>query len=84
MDPANDNSNAGENLSGDDIALLCDIGTYAPEENALEKRARVARLIAEGYVTCSHADMAAVGAKFALSRKGERVLEERGAGLNEA
>ncbi len=71
-------------LTDSDIALLCDIGQYSPDENKPAKKAQVAALIAAGYVTCSHADMAAAGAKFMLTGKAENFLSERGVGLNES
>jgi hypothetical protein len=76
---ANDNA-----LSDTDIALLCDIGTYSAEGSEPEKNNRVARLMASGFVTCSHPDMATAGARFMLTGKGEAVLVARGAGLNES
>jgi hypothetical protein len=73
-----------DGLSDSDIALLMDIGEYAPDGNDPRKQSRIERLIASGFVECSHADMAATGAKFMLTRKAQDLLSERGAGLNEA
>jgi hypothetical protein len=84
MAPANDNSANDNALTDFDIALLCDIGSYSPDENEPEKKSQVERLLAGGYVECSHADMAAAGAKFMLTGKAEKILADRGVGLNES
>ena len=75
---------AGDDLTDTDIALLCDIGEFAPDEKRPERRARMAGLIARGYVRCSHDDIAALGATFTLTRKAQDMLSARGASLNEA
>jgi len=75
---------SGDDLNNDDIALLCDIGEYSHDKAKPGHRDRVAGLLARGYVTCSHADMAALGAKFMLTGKGQDMLSARGASLNEA
>ncbi len=59
----------------DQVAILCDIGqstTFADD-----KLAEVQKLVVEGYVSKS-------GDLYELTRKGEKVLEDRGAGLNES
>lgn len=75
---------SGNDLTDDDVALMCDIGEYSHDEAKPERRERVASLIARDYVTCSHQDMAALGAKFMLTGKGQDTLSARGASLNEA
>ncbi|MBS0249146.1 MAG: hypothetical protein JSR61_21235 [Proteobacteria bacterium] len=74
----------GDDLTDDDVALLFDIGEYAHDEEKPERAGRVASLMERGYVTCSHADMAALGARFMLTGKGQDTLSARGASLNEA
>ena len=74
----------GDDLTNDDIALLADIGEYSHDEEKPERAQRVASLMARDYVTCSHQDMAALGAKFMLTRKGQDTMSARGASLNEA
>ena len=62
-------------LSDAEIALLCDIGQsigFAGDD----KQHEIDRLIKEGYV-------AKDGDLYALTPKAEKVLTDRGAGLNE-
>jgi hypothetical protein len=68
-------------LSGDDIALLSDIGgmTALMEDEATA--ARIARLVAQGFVR-RDGERAKEGLR--LTRKAEDFLVARGAGLNEA
>jgi hypothetical protein len=68
-------------LSNDDIALLCDIGTFVLSEST-EHGARLQRLIAAGFV--ERASAAQAPEKFQLTGKAMKVLTERGVGLNEA
>jgi len=75
---------SGDELTDSDIALLCDIGEFDHDSAKDENRARVAALMARGYVTCSLGDMAALGAKFMLTGKAQDMLSARGASLNEA
>jgi hypothetical protein len=69
-----------ESLSSDDIAFLCDIGAFELTEG--RHPAQLQRLIAAGYVEPANAAQAP--AKFQLTAKAERLLSERGVGLNEA
>ncbi len=64
-----------------DISLLCDIagGLNGPLESS--KLARVIGLMATGLV---RREPAASGGKLRLTEKGQDVLAERGAGINEA
>jgi len=74
----------GDDLTADDIALMCDIGEFAYGQAKPERQSRVAALMARDYVACSHGDLAAAGATFTLTRKGHDTLSARGASLNEA
>ena len=78
---SNDNADASNDnaaLSDADIALMAGIGGYAADQAGAEARVRVAQLMAQGYVACSHPDMAAAGATFRLTRQGEAFLAGRG------
>jgi hypothetical protein len=70
-----------DNLTDDEIALLCAIGEADPSKLAGNQTRDLERLISEGYVepTASHP-----GSAFKLTAKGMQFLGERGAGLNEA
>ena len=62
-------------LKDEDVAILCDIQqsiAFADDMHGL-----VQRLIVEGYVVKD-------GDIYELAPKGEKVIEARGAGLNEA
>lgn len=77
-----DSASAAESdlLSEDDVAFLCDIGEFELTED--KHPAQLQRLIAAGYVEPANAAQAP--AKFQLTAKAERILCERGVGLNEA
>lgn len=62
-------------LSDGQIAILCDIGQSIAFDD--DKHGEVEKLIIEGYVTKN-------GDLYELSPKGEKIIEDRGAGLNEA
>jgi hypothetical protein len=81
--PPTGNEDAGaDELSDSDIALLCDIGgSLAATPNA-EKRARLERLLARGFLEPASADKAP--AKYQLTGKAMKALTDRGVGLNEA
>jgi CTP-dependent riboflavin kinase len=70
-----------EDLTDDQIALLCAIGEADSSKLTGNRTRDLERLISEGYVepTASHP-----GSAFKLTAKGMQVLGERGAGLNEA
>lgn len=73
---------AGAELSDEDVALLCDVGDSFPATLHADERRRLARLLAAGYVACADPDRAPE--KYQLTAKAEKLLAERGAGLNEA
>jgi hypothetical protein len=75
-------NSAAESLSDSDISLLCDIGDAFPDTLTAEKRARLERLIARGFVEAAPANKAP--AKYQLTPKATKILTERGVGLNEA
>ena len=62
-------------LSDEQVAVLCDIGqSIAFADN---RHGEVEKLIVEGYVSKD-------GDIFELTPKGEKLLADRGSGLNEA
>jgi hypothetical protein len=69
-------------LSDADIALLCDVGDSFPAKLDADKTRRLERLIAEGFV--ERAGPAKTPEKYQLSPKAQKILTERGVGLNEA
>jgi hypothetical protein len=68
-----------DDLRDEQIALLCDIGEYDPSKHAEDKGRDLERLIAGGYVERAGSRQA-----YKLTAKGNKLLGERGAGLNEA
>ena len=62
-------------LSNELVAILCDIGQSAT--SSTDKRDELKKLLAEGYVRQG-------SDSYELTPKGEKELEGRGAGLNEA
>jgi hypothetical protein len=71
-----------DDLSDAEVSLLCDIGDAFPDTLTAEKRARLERLIARGFVERAPADKAP--AKYQLTAKATKILTARGVGLNEA
>ncbi len=71
-------------LSDYDIALLCDIGENGPGHMAarfdIEQLCRLRRLSEAGLIRRSDEEALI----YALTGKGQQLLSERGAGLNEA
>jgi hypothetical protein len=78
----NERADIDTELSDSDIALLCDIGDAFPDTLSVEKRARLDRLIARGFVEAASAEKAL--GKYQLTAKATKILTERGVGLNEA
>lgn len=70
-----------DELTDNQIALLCDIGEYDLSKASNEQKRDFATLIFEGYVEATGKQS---GPIFKLTAKGAAFLSERGAGLNEA
>jgi hypothetical protein len=68
-----------DDLTDDQIALLCHIGEFDPSKQAEDKKHDLERLISGGYV-----ELAGTRPAYKLTAKGNKFLGERGAGLNEA
>jgi len=73
---------ADTELTDADISLLCDIGASFSSAPSAEKRARLERLIEGGFIEAASANM--TPARYQLTAKAQRILTERGVGLNEA
>ena len=70
-----------DDLTDDEIALLCDIGEHDVSNLTVEKRQELQRLLSGGYIKLTGGHPAS---HFKLTAKGAEFLGERGAGLNEA
>jgi hypothetical protein len=68
-----------DDLTDDQIALLCDIGEFDPSKLIEDRKHDLERLISGGYVEQTDSHPA-----FKLTAKGVEFLGKRGAGLNEA
>ncbi|WP_371421060.1 hypothetical protein [Tardiphaga sp.] len=72
-----DISNAG-------IAVMCDIARASGLDLDADKRAVLDGLIAQGLVEVVDQAKPAAGPKFAITSKGQLLLDKRGVGVNEA
>ena len=70
-----------EDLTNDQIALLCEIGQFAPSKLTEDQKRDLERLISGGYAEPAESHS---GLTYKLTPKGEAFLSERGVGLNEA
>jgi len=70
-----------DDLTDDQIALLCGIGEGARSRLTEDKKRDLDRLIAGGYVEPTESNPSSA---FKLTAKGVEFLGKRGAGLNEA
>jgi hypothetical protein len=69
-------------ISDAGIAVMCDIARLAGADIAPDQRAELDRLVADGFVEPKpdSPDRAA----YAITPKGQRVLDDRGVGVNES
>ena len=70
-----------DDLTNDQVALLCDIGEHDQLRVGDEKQPDLQRLLSAGYVEPKDS---ASGSALQLTRKAIEFLGQRGAGLNEA
>ena len=70
-----------DDLTNDQIALLCDIREFDPSKLTEDNKRDLAELIARGNVELTESHL---GSAFRLTAKGVEFLGKRGAGLNEA
>ena len=72
------------NVSDTGIAVMCDIARASGLDLDDNKQAVLDGLIADGLVEVSKGPKPAEGTKFAITPKGQRLLDERGVGANES
>jgi hypothetical protein len=70
-----------DELTNDQIALLCEIGEHDLSKATGDKRRDLERLLSGGYAESMESHS---GSVLQLTAKGNAFLGERGAGLNEA
>jgi hypothetical protein len=68
-------------ITDQQISILCDLGQSPIFALAFEKKRELDKLIADGFVELS--DSGSLG-NYKLTAKGETILADRGAGLNES
>ncbi|MDB5567646.1 MAG: hypothetical protein JWP84_4212 [Tardiphaga sp.] len=73
-----------DSVSDTGIALMCDIARASGLDLNADKQAVLKRLIADGFVEISKSARPTEGTKFAITRKGQRLLDDRGVGANES
>lgn len=73
-----------QEISDSGIAVMCDIARASGLDLDADKQAELDRLVADGLVEISAPAQPAEGAKFALTSKGQRLLDQRGVGANES
>jgi predicted transcriptional regulator len=71
-------------ISDTGIAVMCDIARASGLDLDDDKQAVLDRLIADGLVAKSSTAKPAEAAKFEVTPKGQRMLDERGVGVNES
>ena len=73
-----------EHISDTGIAVMCDIARMSGLDLDDNKRAVLDTLIADGLVEVSKHAKPSEATKFAVTPKGQRLLDERGVGANES
>ena len=71
-------------VSDSGIAVMCDIARASGHDLNDDKQRVLDQLIADGLVEVSSAAKATEATKFAVTSKGQQVLDERGVGVNES
>jgi predicted transcriptional regulator len=71
-------------ISDTGIAVMCDIARASGLDLDNDKQVVLNQLIADGLVSESSAAKATEATKFAVTPKGQRLLDERGVGVNES
>lgn len=71
-------------ISDTAVAVMCDVARASGLDLDADKRIVLDELIAEGLVENAGSDEVAQSAKFAVTRKGQQLLDERGVGVNES
>jgi predicted transcriptional regulator len=73
-----------DTISDTGIAVMCDIARASGLDLDADKQAVLDQLIADGLVEVSKAAKPAEATRFAITPKGQRVLDARGVGANES
>jgi len=73
-----------QTISDTGIAVMCDIARASGLDLDADKQAVLDRLIADGLVEVSRVAKPTEATKFAVTSKGQRLLDERGVGVNES
>ncbi|MDB5618817.1 hypothetical protein [Tardiphaga sp.] len=71
-------------ISDTGIAVMCDIARASGLDLDDNKKSELDRLIADGFVEVSRPANPNEGIKFAITPKGQRLLDDRGVGANES
>lgn len=71
-------------ISDTGIAVMCDIARASGLNLDDDKQAVLNQLIADGLVSESSAANATEATRFAVTPKGQRLLDDRGVGVNES
>ena len=66
------------------IAIMCDIARASGLDLDADKQAVLDRLIADGLVEISEPAKASEATRYAVTPRGQRLLDERGVGVNES
>lgn len=73
-----------QEISNTGIAVMCDIARASGLDLNDDKQAVLDQLIAAGLVEVTRTARPTEGAKFAVTSKGQRLLDDRGVGVNES
>ena len=73
-----------QDISDTGIAVMCDIARASGLTLDADKQAVLDRLIADGLVDVSRTAKPTEATRFAVTPKGQRLLDERGVGVNES
>ena len=73
-----------QTISDTGIAVMCDIARASGLDLDDNKQKVLDGLIADGLVEVSKAAKPTEGTKFAITLKGQRLLDDRGVGANES
>jgi hypothetical protein len=73
-----------DSVSDTGIAVMCDIARASGLDINADKQAVLDRLVADGLVEILKSARPTEGTKFAVTRKGQRLLDDRGVGANES
>jgi DNA-binding PadR family transcriptional regulator len=73
-----------DTISDAGIAVMCDIARLSSADIAPNHRAELDRLVTAGFVECTTHGSASDRPAYAITRKGQHALDDRGVGVNES